>query len=335
MIFSPYANIRLFEGVVESRQDPLEVGRVQVRVFGIHSDNLTNIPTSDLHWMQVAHPTTSPATSGISSTPALVEGSHVIGYFRDGELCQDGIVTNVICGIPQRPRNPNQGFNDVRKDLSKSPKQVKDATPSKSGVVISDEATPYPRYVDESDLSRATRNLDTVVHKLKKKNRITGIKIASGSSFSEPEYKNNSVYPYNIVTEYESGHLFEIDNTPNNERVSLNHRLGSYIDMLNNGTVVYKSTHDRYNITNSDENNYIGGTQNTTIKKGCNLLVNVEGGDNNLLITVSSGGDMSISIQGGNLNINVDGDITQKCSGDYKINVDGDYVLKAKTIKLN
>ena len=39
-----------FVGVVESREDPSQIGRVQVRVLGHHTDNKTSIPTSDLPW---------------------------------------------------------------------------------------------------------------------------------------------------------------------------------------------------------------------------------------------------------------------------------------------
>mgnify|MGYP006223932705 FL=1 len=35
-----------FVGVVESRNDPSQIGRVQVRVLGHHTDNKNSIPTS-------------------------------------------------------------------------------------------------------------------------------------------------------------------------------------------------------------------------------------------------------------------------------------------------
>ena len=37
-------------GVVESRDDPANLGRCQVRIFGHHSDNMNEIPTDDLAW---------------------------------------------------------------------------------------------------------------------------------------------------------------------------------------------------------------------------------------------------------------------------------------------
>ena len=35
-------------GVVENRQDPLGLGRCQVRIFGAHTEVLSDIPSDDL-----------------------------------------------------------------------------------------------------------------------------------------------------------------------------------------------------------------------------------------------------------------------------------------------
>src|SRR5271154_1997562 len=40
-------------GVVESRQDPLELGRVQVRMYGVHNPSLQEIPSGNLPWAQI------------------------------------------------------------------------------------------------------------------------------------------------------------------------------------------------------------------------------------------------------------------------------------------
>ena len=52
-------------GVVESRDDPLNLGRCQVRIFGHHTDNTEDIPTSSLAW---ALPGYSPNAGWVSST---------------------------------------------------------------------------------------------------------------------------------------------------------------------------------------------------------------------------------------------------------------------------
>ena len=52
-----------FVGVVESRDDPAELGRVQVRCLGYHTENLDDIPTKDLPWAHVMHPVTDSSGS--------------------------------------------------------------------------------------------------------------------------------------------------------------------------------------------------------------------------------------------------------------------------------
>jgi len=89
-----------YYGIVEDRNDPLMIGRVRVRVHGVHTDNRTLIATPDLAWSQVLLPTTTAALSGIGTQHGLVEGSTVAGFFRDKSL-QDFVVTHSAAGLPQ------------------------------------------------------------------------------------------------------------------------------------------------------------------------------------------------------------------------------------------
>ena len=111
-----------FFGIVEDRHDPLKIGRVRVRIHGIHTDNKLKIATPDLPWAQVILPTTSAGLSGMGMQHGLVEGSTVFGYFRDGESCQDPVVLGVSTGVPQagyrvdalgnqQSRSVDKGFN--------------------------------------------------------------------------------------------------------------------------------------------------------------------------------------------------------------------------------
>jgi len=115
-----------FYGIVEDRNDPLMVGRVRVRIHGIHSENKQYIATPDLPWAQVLLPTTSAGLSGLGTQHGLVEGSTVYGFFRDGETKQDPVITHSSAGIPQKGykettkdellnRNIEKGFNDPRR----------------------------------------------------------------------------------------------------------------------------------------------------------------------------------------------------------------------------
>ena len=89
---------QLYLGVIEDRNDPLMVGRVKVRVVGLHNPNKIALPTDDLPWaliMQPAHGGTGAPFVG----PA--EGSTVLIMFNDHPKCQQPIVIGCIAGIPQ------------------------------------------------------------------------------------------------------------------------------------------------------------------------------------------------------------------------------------------
>jgi len=108
-----YGNFVWWQGVVEDKIDPLMLGRCRVRILGYHTDDKTEIPTNCLPWATIMQPTTSAAISGIGTTPlGPVEGTWVIGFFRDGEDAQEPIIMGTIGGIPQEGADPQKGFND-------------------------------------------------------------------------------------------------------------------------------------------------------------------------------------------------------------------------------
>lgn len=91
-----------------------------------------------------------------------------------------------------------------------------------------------------------------------------------GSGWVEPESSANDEtqpeYPYNNVTYSESGHLYEMDDTPGRERIRLQHRSGTFIEMHPNGDEVHKVYGDGYEITIKDKNVLIKGHCSITIE---------------------------------------------------------------------
>lgn len=93
--------MQLYTGCVENRQDPLKLGRCQVRIVGLHTDDKTILPTEDLPWAYPMQPVTSAAISGIGHTPiGPVPGTWVVIMFRDSDQ-QMPIMLGTIGGIPQ------------------------------------------------------------------------------------------------------------------------------------------------------------------------------------------------------------------------------------------
>ena len=104
-----------FTGVVEDRNDPESLGRVRVRCVGFHTDDITELPTPELPWAHVMHPVTDPSMHGMGNTPSfLVEGSWVVGFFRDAEEKQQPIILGSLPGTPSAPSDYRHGFNDPR-----------------------------------------------------------------------------------------------------------------------------------------------------------------------------------------------------------------------------
>ena len=90
-------------GVVEQRDtDPLRLGRCKVRIIGIHTEDLEELPTDDLPWAYPMGNFGSASMSGIGFAPVgPVEGTIVIIFFRD-VYKQHPIIMGTLGGIPEK-----------------------------------------------------------------------------------------------------------------------------------------------------------------------------------------------------------------------------------------
>ena len=107
-----------WQGVVEDRHDPLYLGRCRVRILGWHTDNKVEMPTESLPWAFPVQPITSAAQTGVGISPTgPVEGTWVVGFFRDGEDAQEPVFFGTLGGIPEaQAPHPmrGEGFADPR-----------------------------------------------------------------------------------------------------------------------------------------------------------------------------------------------------------------------------
>ena len=102
-----------FWGVVEDNADPMTLGRVKVRCFNFHSENIEDIPTESLPWALVLQPTTSASVSGVGESPnGLEKGSWVYGFFMDGKDAQYPVVTHSVPGIHRPDTNGLSGTSN-------------------------------------------------------------------------------------------------------------------------------------------------------------------------------------------------------------------------------
>ena len=301
-----------WQGVVEDRKDPQRLGRCRVRIFGYHDKDKNLIPTAQLPWASPVTPVNSASTSGIGETPVgPVPGTHVFGFFRDGENAQMPVIMGTIPGIPE-------DAPDV-------------SDPSKAG--YQDPGERYPldtdeHGLDESDVTRLARHrweneegveetedeLPPVVQD-KIDNRVKNVPVANGhGSYSEPPTPFDAKYPYNHVITSESGHIIERDDTPGKERTHDYHRSGTFTEVHPFGTKVAKVVRDNYEFILGD--NYIN------IKK---LIPSDEG---------SLGGNLFLNIEGdvyefvqGNVERQVNGSVREMIRGNYDTFVNGDRTI--------
>ena len=136
-----------WNGVVEDRKDPLMIGRCRVRILGWHTPNQAELPTEDLPWAQVLMPITSASQTGVGHAPVgPVEGTWVMGFYRDGELAQEPVMVGTLPGVPENYAQQNIGFNDPRLDEEDTDKHsiTKQGGAKSGGGAISLTGWPFP-----------------------------------------------------------------------------------------------------------------------------------------------------------------------------------------------
>jgi len=305
-----------FTGVVEDRSDPLELGRVRVRIFGLHTDDTTKISTSDLPWANVMMPCNSASVSGIGITPTgLVEGSWVVGFFSDGENAQDPIIMGSLPGKSTQALDELKAFKDP---LGK-----------------------YPLWFNETDVSRNARSSwkTTPAYSTRYTTRLTGVETAtppkldttqsdkSASEYTrktwdEPEPRDgiSGLYPYVHTYESELGILKEYDDTPNGARIHEYHPSGSFYEIYPDGKRSFKVTGDNYEVIIGSENILVRGSRNVTIEGDAKHLIK---------------GDYTVEVMG-NYNLKVHGERNTKITkndnteviGNSNTNIKDDMILR-------
>lgn len=304
----------IYRGVIENNKDPEKLGRVQVRIVGIHNSTKTDdvgIPTEKLPWAEPCYSLFEGSVSGYGMFTVPLNGSHVFIFF-EGENWECPRYFATAPGKPEKAPDKTKGFNDP------------------DGV--------FPTKTKESDLNRLSRNekLTETLVQLKKNNLYTG------EHFDEPQPYYAAKYPYNTVIATHSGLLVELDNTPDNVRLHVYHPSGSYIEVDKNGNMVFRNGQDRFDICRgglfqaadsvirdiaNNNSEYIGG-DNTFEVQGENIKNTIGNNTERTEMNhdLSVGGDHNIEIEGAwnvisNTGINIisSADITITAGGTLKL----------------
>ena len=296
-----------FTGVVEDRNDPAKLGRVRVRCLGLHTEDKNEIPTDALPWAHIMHPVHDPSMQGMGTTPSfLVEGTWVIGFFRDVQDKQQPIIMGTLPGYPQVP-------DDIGDDKSVEAIREYRENDEKG---FTDPNKKYPQYpndksghdLGESDVNRLARGDANYIHQILEDKKsaaenFTDVETAQSGNFSMP-YENSTnftTYPYNHVFESESGHIREYDDTFNEERIQEYHRSGTFYEIDSGGNKVVHIVGDNYE--------FIAGSDFVNVKGDVNITV-----EGNAEVLVKE--DYNIRCK--NLNIEVENDFNTTVTGDTK-----------------
>lgn len=263
--------MKLYYAIVENNDDPMKLGRCQVRILGKHTPNRADsadqnyLPVADLPWAEAIHPVNSPNISKQSTlfgSPA--NGSIVIVGFIDEDE-QKPLMLGTVPRIADELPDFNIGFSDpdgvnpTEETLGKSP--------------ISDYATGEQ---EPPEVTQKKNNLDSAT--------------AVGESWTEPATEWNPDFPENKVI-HTRKHVIEIDDTDGKERIQIYHVSGTFEEIHPDGSKVTKIKADRYLIVEGDKNLLVKGNFNITVDGDANLDV---GGDAN----VKTGGNLIVTTGG-------------------------------------
>ena len=324
-----------FVGVVEDRQDPQKLGRVRVRCLGYHSENISDLPTSQLPWAHPMNPITSATVSGVGQTPlGAVEGAWVIGFFQDADEAQQPIIIGTLPGVPTSlpTKGAGKGFQDRLN--ANYPKYTDE--PDVNRLAVNDTDNPHPsltiRQADrDTDIGRADFNAIDVG----RANAPAPVSLDAddGTNFNEPATTYKTQYPYNHVYESEAGHIKEFDDTPNSERIHERHSTGTGYEINEFGDKVQRVKRDNYEIISNDHFAHIKGTHNTTVDGGIRVFVNAQAKtSNNYTIQVGSNANVNIQVDKGDVNVvTTQGAINMKAE-DMNIDIAKDFRVKAQSV---
>ena len=149
----------------------------------------------------------------------------------------------------------------------------------------------YPLVTDATDINvfatasgdYSSRDLSELI--TDKKTNISYLKPAANPEKDSPTREDKEVtgaksnatplYPYNKALYTESGHIVELDDTRGNERISIEHRTGTFYEIDAEGNQIHRVVNDNYTVICKDNELYVGGKVN--IKVLGDATVDIEG----------------------------------------------------------
>lgn len=291
--------MNLFTGVVEDVNDPEQLGRLRVRIFGYHNKDTKELPTSDLPWSQVMMPVTATGLSGVGSSGGITNGVWVVGFFQDMADAQNPIILGALPGLSiKRQYNDTDGFRDPNNVFPSS--TAEDIPREGRDNFYSTQAYAFKNQTRHEDVPIAVPcNVSTIDN-----SKADSWFEHNPWSQPDPAEKIKPVYPLNRVHHTVSGHVVEYDDTPGYERISEFHKSGTYREIYADGQSTTLVVGKRHTILLQGDNIYIEGDSNITITGNCRQLIK------------------------GNYHLEVDGDYTEKIRGSKQVKIGNNHQVE-------
>ena len=262
----------IFRCVVEDNLDPLMIGRVRLRVQGIHSAKLNEVSTENLPWSEVLSPIDS--GNGLGSSTNILIGTW--GFCTPlNDSFSEFLMLGVSKGIIPEPvtvdfDGDDIGFRDTREEALFPIENTRPGNPLENGSVNNENPVQ-----DRVQVDSFTETADT---------------------------SSSAVYPNNKVYQDHNGNLVEIDGTPENSRIRIQHSTGARVEISVDGDITIQASANG-NVWQETPGLFsIGADGNMIIEADVKIVGSLEvsteitAGSN-----ISSGGDVTDSI--GNLDV--------------------------------
>ena len=124
---------RVFIGVCEDVNDPLQAGCIRVRAIGYHTNDKTELPTDQLPWTRPVLPITSASVSGVGSSPVgMVTGTWCLCAWIDADQ-QQSICFGTFSGVVP-------SADQAKSAMTFPPKPTRDMVSNKNDNVLKDSS---------------------------------------------------------------------------------------------------------------------------------------------------------------------------------------------------
>jgi len=307
-----------------------------------HTDDLSDIPTASLPWAHVMHPVTDPSMQGLGNSPSfLVEGSWVIGFFRDAVEKQQPIIIGSLPGIPQSSPDYSKGFNDPRSPFSSQSPYAGTPTYGPYPVDGVEYSMPSGHDLGEPDTNRLAQGEAAESHLALAKmrqNRQTGIAKATQPNLSEisdaaVKETSESIETFSARPQPEQATTTNVGifDEPHPRDTDYNNEDSEDFGLYRSGLYPYNHVFESESghLTEVDDTpgnermmrHHAAGTYEEIIADGTKTTKVI--GDNFEIIMK----DSNVYV-GGSVNLTIGGSVRHLVKGDYHLEVEGNYTQK-------